>query len=316
VRTGDLSQEAMDRLEAQDMTGVSGLQAGTRYADAMAAIPKAPAPISRLPTGNAGITYAPNAGMGNVTPTRYTAPPSTERESEMMRAVNTPFRAIGSGLSSLADKFSSMYSGRTDMPSGTDYMASGDLAGAIMGERNPTVPLQQSAAETARLLRQNANARGTPVGQAPSAMAFNPDMTPDNIDAGGGQNFGATPAKPATTEAAVEKEAGSSEVDEIKNLLKQRGEGLSRQKDIDNYMSLLSAGLGMMGGTSPFAAANIGQGAQAGISHALQAQKTRAAEENALMSGRLGLYKYQQSAEANKQNKEYLQEYRKETNRL
>jgi hypothetical protein len=120
----------------------------------------------------------------------------------------------------------------------------------------------------------------------------------------------------AEAEAPAEKEAGSSEVDEIKNLLRQRGEGLSRQKDIDNYMSLLSAGLGMMGGTSPFAAANIGQGAQAGVSHALQAQRTRAAEENALMSGRLGLYKYQQSAEANKMNKEYLQDYRKENIRL
>lgn len=114
----------------------------------------------------------------------------------------------------------------------------------------------------------------------------------------------------------AEAEAGSSDIQEIKDLIKQRGEGLSKQKDIDNYMALLSAGLGMMGGTSPFAAANIGQGAQAGISHALQAQKSRAAEENALLSGRLGLYKYQQSAEANKMNKEYLQQYRQEQNRL
>ena len=123
------------------------------------------------------------------------------------------------------------------------------------------------------------------------------------------------PAK-AEAEAPAEKEVGSSDVDEIKNLLRQRGEGLSKQKDIDNYMSLLSAGLGMMGGTSPFAAANIGQGAQAGISHALQSGRTRAIDENALLSGRLGLYKYQQSAETNKMNKEQLQEYRKEQIRL
>jgi hypothetical protein len=174
----------------------------------------------------------------------------------------------------------------------------------------PAAP-NQSPAETARLLRQATTAIGTPF-QAP-------DTSPDDIDAGGGQNFGISTPQPTAqpqAESTAEKEAGSSDVDEIKNLLKTRGEGLSKQKDIDNYMSLLSAGLGMMGGTSPFAAANIGQGAQAGISHALQAQKTRAAEENALMSGRLGLYKYQQYADTNKQNKEQLQEYRKETNRL
>ena len=183
----------------------------------------------------------------------------------------------------------------------------------IMGGKptpQPAAP-NQSPAETARLLRQASTSTGTPF-QAP-------DTSPDDIDAGGGQNFGISTPQPTAqpqAEPTAEKEAGSSDVDEIKNMLKTRGEGLSKQRDIDNYMSLLSAGLGMMGGTSPFAAANIGQGAQAGISHALQAQRTRAAEENALVSGRLGLYKYQQSAEANKQNKEYLQDYRKETNRL
>ena len=124
------------------------------------------------------------------------------------------------------------------------------------------------------------------------------------------------PAKAEAKEEAAPADSSMGDIDEIKNLLRQRGEGLSKQRDIDNYMSLLSAGLGMMGGTSPFAAANIGQGAQAGVSHALQAQRTRAAEENAMLSGRLGLYKYQQSAEANKQNKEYLQDYRKEQIRL
>jgi hypothetical protein len=117
-------------------------------------------------------------------------------------------------------------------------------------------------------------------------------------------------------EQAPSIDSSTGDIQEIKDLLKTRGEGLSKQKDIDNYMSLLSAGLGMMGGTSPFAAANIGQGAQAGISHALQASRGRAADENALLSGRLGLYKYQQSADTNRMNKEYLQQHRTEQNRL
>jgi hypothetical protein len=55
-------------------------------------------------------------------------PPPPERESEMMRAVKTPFRAIGEGISKL-------YSGK---PSGpvpqVDSSASGDLGAAIMAE--------------------------------------------------------------------------------------------------------------------------------------------------------------------------------------
>jgi hypothetical protein len=141
-----------------------------------------------------------------------------------------------------------------------------------------------------------------------------------NIDVGFGPNQFAPsePAKAAeeSKEPASSIDSSTGDIQEIKDLLKTRGEGLSKQKDIDNYMSLLSAGLGMMGGTSPFAGANIGAGAQQGVNYALQAGRGRAADENALLSGRLGLYKYQQSAEANKQNKEYLQQYRAEQNRL
>ena len=57
-------------------------------------------------------------------------------------------------------------------------------------------------------------------------------------------------------------------------------------------MALLSAGLGMMGGTSPFAAANIGQGAQAGIKTYGDAATRQAAVENSILSGRLGAFKY------------------------
>ena len=129
-------------------------------------------------------------------------------------------------------------------------------------------------------------------------------------------NFGPDqymPQEEKKAEEAPTVDTSANEINEIKNLLKQRGEGLSKQKDIDNYMSLLSAGLGMMGGTSPYAAANIGQGAQAGISHALQAQRGRAADENALLSGRLGLYKYQQAADTNKLNRDFLNKYRTES---
>jgi len=68
-------------------------------------------------------------------------------------------------------------------------------------------------------------------------------------------------------------------------LLEGREKSSADQRKQDAYLSLLSAGLGMMGGTSPFAAVNIGQGAQAGIAAQAAARKTQAAEEAATLKG-------------------------------
>jgi len=76
---------------------------------------------------------------------------------------------------------------------------------------------------------------------------------------------------------------------DIRSLLKQRMEESGKQKRIDAYMSLLQAGLGMMGGTSPYAAANIGQGASQGIAAQLAARRSQVADENAILTGQLGL---------------------------
>ena len=90
----------------------------------------------------------------------------------------------------------------------------------------------------------------------------------------------------------------------LEQLLEARMGRLDKQRDIDNYMALLSAGLGMMGGTSPYAGANIGQGAQAGIASYLRSGATRAAEENAILSGQLGLERYKGLADIRKQGLE------------
>jgi hypothetical protein len=68
-------------------------------------------------------------------------------------------------------------------------------------------------------------------------------------------------------------------------LLEGREKSSADQRKQDAYLSLLSAGLGMMGGTSPYAAVNIGQGAQAGIAAQAAARKTQAAEEAATLKG-------------------------------
>jgi hypothetical protein len=175
----------------------------------------------------------------------------------------------------------------------------------------PPAPAVNPANEQARLAQIYADQRAL----GNTALGKDKPMEEMDMGFGMGKFMPDTPNKPEKA-PAVEASTNTNEVEEIKNLLKQKGEGLSKQKDIDNYMALLSAGLGMVGGTSPFAGANIDKGAQQGINYALQAGRGRAADENAMLSGRLGLYKYQQYADTNKINKEQLKEYRDEQNRL
>lgn len=87
--------------------------------------------------------------------------------------------------------------------------------------------------------------------------------------------------------------AGGDDISSLKEMLDERSKSLKNQKSIDNYMALLQAGLGMMGGTSPYAMANIGQGASKGITHLADARKSQIAEENAILSGRLGVSRAQ-----------------------
>jgi hypothetical protein len=69
-------------------------------------------------------------------------------------------------------------------------------------------------------------------------------------------------------------------------------EALSKQRSEDRNMALLAAGLGMMGGTSPYAFANIGQGGLSGISYLSDTNKQRAAQQAALDKSRITAMHY------------------------
>jgi hypothetical protein len=103
------------------------------------------------------------------------------------------------------------------------------------------------------------------------------------------QELGRTPLKDETAPEAYKEPPADRGISDIKNLLKQRMEESGKQRRIDAYMSLLQAGLGMMGGSSPFAAVNIGQGASTGVAAQMAARKSQVADENAILTGQLGL---------------------------
>lgn len=72
------------------------------------------------------------------------------------------------------------------------------------------------------------------------------------------------------------------------------------QREQDKYMSLMAAGLGIMGGTSPHAMANIGQGGMKGIEAQMVANKMANAQELGLAKGQLGAYTLQQNQDMRK----------------
>lgn len=120
------------------------------------------------------------------------------------------------------------------------------------------------------------------------------------------------PASAAQAAAAVgeEKPAGMNLQDRLEALLSKRESGLAAQREQDKYMAILAAGLGMMGGTSRNALENIGKGALQGVAAKQASDKARAAEENAILSGRLGQYKVGQTEALRKQLSEESQQNR------
>jgi hypothetical protein len=96
----------------------------------------------------------------------------------------------------------------------------------------------------------------------------------------------------------------------MQNLKRQRDEAKTSAEQ-DKYMALIAAGLGMMGGTSQYAAANIGTGGQKGLESLAQSKKLRAAESAALDKSELGALRAKGIEDLRQQEIKNLNEYRK-----
>ena len=83
----------------------------------------------------------------------------------------------------------------------------------------------------------------------------------------------------------------------------QRAES-KKNAETNKYLALMQAGFGMMGGTSPYAAVNIGQGAEKGVGTYAALNAATQKEQSDLMNQQLGLYKYQTSAEIGRKRNE------------
>jgi len=83
----------------------------------------------------------------------------------------------------------------------------------------------------------------------------------------------------------------------LANIAESRAEA-KKDRETNKYLALMQAGFGMMGGTSPYAAVNIGQGAEKGIGAYASLNQASSKEANDLQNQELALYKYGSAADA------------------
>ena len=155
--------------------------------------------------------------------------------------------------------------------------------------------------EEAELERRRKMAPTIGTGPAPSANKPAPAaMSPADVQQEIQRLKNRPPMEPMSTEAVPEEQPAAPEapaaVDPMGNFigeyaayLKDQKEAIAKDKEQNKYLALLQAGLGIMGGTSPYAGANIGQGAGQGVAAYLAGQKQSSADTRALQQGMLGL---------------------------
>ena len=90
---------------------------------------------------------------------------------------------------------------------------------------------------------------------------------------------------------------------QMQEAIKKRTADLENEKSIDNYLAALQGFLGMMGGTSPYAMVNIGQGASSGINTLLGARKQTGLAERALGRDQMSLLTAQNALNRQAQDK-------------
>jgi hypothetical protein len=102
---------------------------------------------------------------------------------------------------------------------------------------------------------------------------------------------------PPVSLANVEGEKKKDYLELLAQDIERRAEAAKKSGDENKYLAILQAGLGMLGGTSPYAMANIGAGAQKGVETYGALRKAQADEERGILAARLGLGRAQVAKE-------------------
>lgn len=126
--------------------------------------------------------------------------------------------------------------------------------------------------------------------EPPKPVVATPTSPPEPVVQQGNQ--GNTPS----VSGAQVAETTDPYVEKLRERLLAQMEDAKSEGDMNKYLALMQAGLSMMGGTSPYAAVNFGQGASQGIGAFSNLEQARRKEMRDLQAQELGLYKYEQAA--------------------
>lgn len=120
-----------------------------------------------------------------------------------------------------------------------------------------------------------------------------------------------------TPQEEVKQAAGApapqSRYDKYLDMMEKKMASGDKQRQSDQNMALIAAGLGILGGDSPYAAVNIGKGALHGVQHLSESGKSRAAEENAQMRNVGQLLRYKELGDIADENRALRKEAGQET---
>jgi len=153
-------------------------------------------------------------------------------------------------------------------------------------EKRRKMPMTLGTAPAAQPNKQN----------KPNKPFVQPSVSEAQATAQAGPQAAVPPNQPEVPEDKSTEPEAPATVDPMGNYLgeyaaylKDQKEAIAKDKEQNKYLALLQAGLGIMGGTSPYAGANIGQGAGQGVAAYLAGQKQSSADTRALQQGMLGL---------------------------
>lgn len=109
--------------------------------------------------------------------------------------------------------------------------------------------------------------------------------------------------KPKEEEKPKEK-SYEQKLDELITSLEGRR---AAQREEDKSMAILAAGLGMLGGTSPYALQNIGAGAMKGVEQYAASRKLGRQEDEDILAARLGQYRYGEESKLRSEGRKFEQ---------
>jgi hypothetical protein len=279
--------------------------------------------LQRLRQAAASSAAAPSAGPSTVGPADLASQASPWQRMTQFFTGARPAGTVGGSLAGPASLVGAGGTAATGLAGGIlggaspeglqqltgDIGSDTGLAAAIMGQARANQPPPQISPVPPAKKPIAVQTPAAPA-QAPAAGI---DMLDNSYTAGQDEQDrlatalpGYDLSQPANIPAPAQAETAAAPTESpfaqrLRDRIEKGYDKLDKQEAIDNYLALMQAGLGIMSGTSPSALINLGRGGMQGVQSLMQSNAARGAQEKALMSAELGLERYSQYGEMQKE---------------